>query len=241
MTLWLAAESLHCAYATSWGERIASGADDLPARIAIGLPPGAVALGEVDGGGGGAPLLAALAPGGGGGGGGWALPAGSSVVATWGLASGNFEAVRLPLETEEARAYFKRAEALAAWFIDGATPVDLTDPRWEAVMLYNVTAGEPAAAARRVCAGYVTVFTFHNPLRATERERPTSLRVCQMLLLPPFQRRGAYVCVCVCARCACSRTEWEYAHHHGGSPMQGSARGCLGSCTSGPRRATPAR
>lgn len=68
-------------------------------------------------------------------------------------------------------------------------------------MLYNVTAREPAAAARRVCAGYVTVFTFHNPLRATERERPTSLRVCQMLLLPPFQRRGAYVCVCLCALC----------------------------------------
>lgn len=46
-----------------------------------------------------------------------------------------------------------------------------------------------------VLAGYLTIYAFNNPLKGK------GLRVCQALVLPSFQRQGAwcsFVCVCVC-------------------------------------------
>lgn len=221
MTIWVCAESLRAAYRVAWADRLSRGADDVPRCIGVGLPEGSVAA---EGHAGDAPppaLLAADTDTA-------SLLAAGAVVASWTIAGGGaFEAVRVPLDNEDGRALMRRAESLATWFIDGADHVDLTDPRWEVVALC-AHSGPPGA--RRVFAGYVTVFTFHNPLRKVDADRPTSLRVCQMLLLPPFQRRGS-----------CATREWVASTVDIRARAQAWARSCLGSCMSGRRRATHTR
>ncbi|CAM9942467.1 unnamed protein product, partial [Phaeothamnion confervicola] len=89
--------------------------------------------------------------------------------------------------------YHNRAQGLAYWFIETADKIDLSDERWEVFYLYHVEKVEsgPAvgdkAPAKEACGddnGYFTVHNFRNPLLGVRQ------RVCQALLLPPYQRRG---------------------------------------------------
>ena len=101
------------------------------------------------------------------------------------------------------REVFERQQRLATWFIDGASPIDLDDGRWEVLTLYAsaLPTGAPAAAATTTAGaaapsaattaatvdatvGFVTLFTFRNPFAGAK------VRVCQALVLPPYQRAG---------------------------------------------------
>jgi hypothetical protein len=76
-----------------------------------------------------------------------------------------------------------RAEKLAMWWIETADSVDFTDDRWEAMFLYEGN-GSDNETMRYLFVGYMTLFTFHNPVLGDIE------RVCQALVLPPRQSRG---------------------------------------------------
>ncbi|CAM9210043.1 unnamed protein product [Hapterophycus canaliculatus] len=85
--------------------------------------------------------------------------------------------------------YHERAQCLAPWFIEAADAIDLTDDRWEVFYLFEEETprqvlGEKWRPAALV--GYFTVFGFRNPVKGI------SLRVCQALVLPQFQRQGMH-------------------------------------------------
>lgn len=68
-----------------------------------------------------------------------------------------------------------------------ADSVDLTDDRWEVFYLFQEeTAREVLGEKWRpeALVGYFTVFGFRNPVKGV------SLRICQALVLPQFQRQG---------------------------------------------------
>lgn len=72
----------------------------------------------------------------------------------------------------------KRFERLAVFFIETADSVDFTDERWEILILYHIKDNN------MYYAGYTTLFRFHNPIHGSK------MRICQALVLPPYQRRG---------------------------------------------------
>jgi histone acetyltransferase 1 len=102
------------------------------------------------------------------------------------------------------RAQFEGAlQPLFFWYIDGASAIDAADgERWEVYAAYEVLrrgeggegregggggddeAAKDATARPRALVGFATVFTFQTPFQG-ERAR-----VCQVLVLPPYQGRG---------------------------------------------------
>lgn len=72
-------------------------------------------------------------------------------------------------------------------FPPAADPIDLSDDRWEVFYLFEEeTAREVLGEKWRplALAGFMTVFGFRNPVKGV------SLRVCQALIMPEFQRQG---------------------------------------------------
>ena len=96
--------------------------------------------------------------------------------------------------TAAERLQIDRLQTLALYLIDGSSYVDFESPAWTVYCAYSAGprsgcggATGSAAAPSYCLAGYVTAHLFTQPFRA---ERPTSVKVCQVLVLPPFQRRG---------------------------------------------------
>ena len=85
------------------------------------------------------------------------------------------------LDDSRAARLHRTLESTATWFIENASRIDASDHRWTMMVLYCIDkeAGECA------CAGYCTVFSFCNPVAGTTRRR-----ICQMLVLPHYQRLG---------------------------------------------------
>lgn len=73
-----------------------------------------------------------------------------------------------------------KCEKLALWFIETADSVDFTDERWEILLLFQ----QGSSTNVQNLAGYLTLFTFHNPIHGAR------LRVCQALILPQYQGKG---------------------------------------------------
>jgi len=104
-------------------------------------------------------------------------------------------------------AYHYFIQPLARWFIETADDIDISDEDggfWTVLYLFrehampenksNNNLGADAASSPSVAqkyyalAGYTTLFHFHSPFR-----KPTPgiiVRVCQALILPPYQRAG---------------------------------------------------
>jgi GNAT superfamily N-acetyltransferase len=101
--------------------------------------------------------------------------------------NGTFELYRATAHDTGASTLLHRAEKLAVWFIETADSVDFSDGRWEVLFLYANHASISAAASvpgNREIVGYMTLFSFRNPIHGTK------VRVCQALVLPPWQGRG---------------------------------------------------
>ena len=75
-----------------------------------------------------------------------------------------------------------RFEKAAVWFIETADSVDFCDDRWQCLFLAKRNQSAPACTYSLV--GYYTLFTFRNPFAGSR------LRICQALILPPFQGQG---------------------------------------------------
>jgi GNAT superfamily N-acetyltransferase len=100
---------------------------------------------------------------------------------------GTLELYRATAHDTGASSLLHRAEKLAVWFIETADSVDFSDDRWEVLFLYANHAPTSAAASAlgsREFIGYMTLFSFRNPIHGTK------IRVCQALVLPPWQGRG---------------------------------------------------
>lgn len=93
-----------------------------------------------------------------------------------------FQLLRWKLDSDELRAYHERLQQMAVWFIDAADGVDVNDSRWEVYGVFKC--GEDG---RLSIAAYMTAFVFTNPTRRTRAE---SIRLCQILVMPPHQRMG---------------------------------------------------
>lgn len=83
-----------------------------------------------------------------------------------------------------ATALLARLEALAMWFIETASPVDFTEAKWELLLAYEVGRSTTTAAPTRSVAGYLTLYTFHNPFLGSK------IRICQALVMPHYLQRG---------------------------------------------------
>lgn len=81
--------------------------------------------------------------------------------------------------SDAGMALLSRAQAMSLWWIETAEQTDATDARWAAYLLRERASG--------ALAGFTTVFSFSNP---TREARPLVWRVCQSVVLPPWQRRG---------------------------------------------------
>lgn len=94
-----------------------------------------------------------------------------------------------------------RAPLLRLWFFErltscpppattAADPIDLTDDRWEVFYLFEEESSREVLGEKwrpAAFAGYFTLFGFRNPVKGV------SLRVCQALILPQFQRQGEVI------------------------------------------------
>ena len=77
-----------------------------------------------------------------------------------------------------AAALLNTCEKMAMWFIETADSVDFSDRRWEAMFVHR----KGLVAHSNEFVGYMTLFTFNNPIVGSK------LRICQALVLPPFQK-----------------------------------------------------
>lgn len=118
------------------------------------------------------------------------------VVSTYelgaGVGGGKFEVrcgylAKLP----ELAALNERLQSLMRFYIDGHSPIDPTEERWRLFTAWEVPAsaeGAPASPAqpRRLVAGGTT-FLFQRWVDSAPR---LVVKVCQVLVAPPFQRAG---------------------------------------------------
>ncbi|OQR75230.1 histone acetyltransferase type B catalytic subunit-like [Tropilaelaps mercedesae] len=80
------------------------------------------------------------------------------------------------------RKYHMRMESFVMWFVDGAQYIDTTDENWNSFVLYQKRRlGEDT---QYTFCGYCTVYKYW---AYPDKQRP---RVSQILILPPFQRKG---------------------------------------------------
>ncbi len=82
-------------------------------------------------------------------------------------------------DAEALRRLHDRLQFMPLLYVDGANYIDNEDPKWD---IYLCLVGGPSSP--RAVAGFCTVYSFY---AYPERRR---LRLSQILVLPPFQRRG---------------------------------------------------
>ena len=86
----------------------------------------------------------------------------------------------------EAASYHSKLQSIALWFIETADNVDVSSDEdggyWKVMYVFESIENKYALA------GYMTLFHFYSPFK-----KPKSgivVRICQALLLPPYQRMG---------------------------------------------------
>jgi len=87
--------------------------------------------------------------------------------------------------TPRFRNYHERLQAWIMFYIDAASFIDIDDDSWRMFLMFEKS-GSPGSE-RYSIAGYITVYQYYAYGRETNMTRP---RISQMLVLPPYQRRG---------------------------------------------------
>uniref|UniRef100_A0A1B6KWX0 Histone acetyltransferase type B catalytic subunit n=2 Tax=Graphocephala atropunctata TaxID=36148 RepID=A0A1B6KWX0_9HEMI len=82
--------------------------------------------------------------------------------------------------------FHERLQTFILFYIDAASYIDTDDSKWQFFVLYENYKSQSGAECHAVV-GYCTVYEYY---AYPDRTRP---RVSQMLVLPPFQRRGLAV------------------------------------------------
>jgi histone acetyltransferase 1 len=90
----------------------------------------------------------------------------------------------------ECATYHSGVQKLAYWFIDAASDIDLTESstEWKVLYLFQKHENEKDTTAYSLV-GFMTLYHFASPFRK-EPAAGCIVRVCQALVLPPYQRRG---------------------------------------------------
>ena len=87
------------------------------------------------------------------------------------------------LTSPQSVSLFQNVQSFGYWFIDGASEIVVTDDsphRWLMLTIFTTVQDHPAFV------GYCLLYVFSNPFQFP----PQSLRLCQILILPPFQKQG---------------------------------------------------
>jgi histone acetyltransferase 1 len=79
--------------------------------------------------------------------------------------------------------YHNAIQPLAVYLIEAADNVNVSDPSWKVLYLFC-----KHATRQYSLAGYMTLFFFESPFR--KPKCGSVLRICQALVLPPYQRSG---------------------------------------------------
>ncbi|XP_020099087.1 probable histone acetyltransferase type B catalytic subunit isoform X2 [Ananas comosus] len=93
------------------------------------------------------------------------------------------EIVRMKLHNEPAGLLYSRLVPLVLLLVDGGSPVDVTDPKWE---IFLVVKKIPASSTNCIyqLLGFATVYRFYHYPDSSR------LRISQILVLPPYQNQG---------------------------------------------------
>ncbi|KAK1313155.1 putative histone acetyltransferase type B catalytic subunit [Acorus calamus] len=93
------------------------------------------------------------------------------------------EVIRMELRSMPIALLYSRLMPLAFLFIDGSSPIDISDPRWEIYLVIKKMID--FSGETNICAlGFATVYRFY---RYPESWR---LRISQILVLPAYQGQG---------------------------------------------------
>lgn len=93
-----------------------------------------------------------------------------------------YEVYHGTIETPRLKKYHERLQTFILWYIDAASFIDTDDEKWNFYFLFEKKKG--ALNPIYSIAGYMTVYHYY---AYPNKFRP---RISQMLILPPFQRRG---------------------------------------------------
>lgn len=107
----------------------------------------------------------------------------------------------------EVNNYHNQAQKLALWFIENADTVDLNSDEgggsWKVMYLFRVhKTNDEDKDVKFSLAGYITLFCFYSPFK--KPKAGIVLRICQALILPPYQRCGLGKCMMTAV--------YDYAH-----------------------------
>ncbi|KAK9274736.1 hypothetical protein L1049_021987 [Liquidambar formosana] len=95
----------------------------------------------------------------------------------------NVEALRMVAGNMPAGLFYSRLVPLVLLLVDGSSPIDITDSKWEIYLLVEKKTDQQGESQYRLL-GFTTVYRFyHYP--DTSR-----LRLSQILVLPPYQHKG---------------------------------------------------
>merc|ERR1712110_872418 len=107
------------------------------------------------------------------------------LVDTISMGGKTYEVFRCLESTPRFRDYHERLQAWIMFYIDAASFIDIDDDNWRIFLMFEKTGGP--GSERYAVVGYITVYQYYAYGRETNRTRP---RISQMLVLPPYQRRG---------------------------------------------------
>jgi len=96
-----------------------------------------------------------------------------------------YEVYKCEESTPRFRNYHERLQAWIMFYIDAASFIDIDDDSWRMFLMFEKS-GSPGSE-RYSIPGYITVYQYYAYGRETNMTRP---RISQMLVLPPYQRRG---------------------------------------------------
>jgi len=99
--------------------------------------------------------------------------------------SKQYEVYKCQESTPRFREYHERLQAWIMFYIDAASFIDIDDDSWRMFLMFEKTGGP--GSERYSIVGYITVYQYYAYGREANKTRP---RISQMLVLPPYQRKG---------------------------------------------------
>lgn len=98
-------------------------------------------------------------------------------------ANSDLEVIRLPMDNMAGSNLYSRVVPLALLLIDGSSPIDVTDPRWELYVLTQRNSGQ-LGLTHPTLLGFAALYRFYHYPDSSR------LRLSQILVLPPYQHKG---------------------------------------------------
>ncbi|CAK9326697.1 unnamed protein product [Citrullus colocynthis] len=95
----------------------------------------------------------------------------------------DLEVIRLPMDKMAGRNLYSHLVPLALLLIDGSSPIDVTDPRWELYVLTQKN-NDQLGHIHPTLLGFAALYRFYHYPDSSR------LRLSQILVLPPYQHKG---------------------------------------------------